>query len=407
MVRAMTEMTPAQAFGSRRPKVAFVCLDDASDPNVISGGPHKIREAFRDLGCETIDIFPIRPWTALLFLPRKIFHRLRGQYYHWEWEPLFQRRVARHIEAALAKSRPDLVYVVQPQACSELVTDIPIAMSHDQTFIERLNYFPFEQRPPCARYVGQAVEREGRAFRNLTLAAYPSERSVAMIQGAYGIDPDGVAMVPWGGNLAQVPSAQEAIAMMAARPFGPFILTFIGVDWKRKGGDVVVEAHRRLRAKGLDVRLNIIGVQPQVPIDESVTVIPFIDKGDPADTPRLWAIMAQTHLLFVPSRVEAFGHVFCEAAAFAVPSVATNVGGIPTIVDDGVSGRLLPPEAGGEAFADAIAELLSDRRRYTKMAEASRRRYDGDLNWEAFCTTILQRIFPRAAREVDARQTAA
>lgn len=300
--------------------------------------------------------------------------------------------MARHIERELAKDPPDLIYVVEPMACSELVTSIPIAMSHDQTFIERLSYFPFEKRPPCAAYVGQAILQEGRAFSNIALAAYPSHRAVAMIKAAYGISPENVAVVPWGGNLSLSPTYDEARAMVERRPFGPFTLTFIGVDWRRKGGSLVLEAHRLLRAKGLDVRLNIIGVAPSEPFDSSVTIVPFIDKANPEDDGRLWAIMEDTHLLFVPSRVEAFGHVFCEAAAFAVPSIATDVGGIPTIIEDGVNGRLLSIGANGQDFADAIGEIFSDRDGYDRMAKASRERHDDRLNWDAFCTTIIQHV---------------
>ncbi|CAN5437083.1 hypothetical protein BH10PSE12_BH10PSE12_32690 [soil metagenome] len=306
------------------------------------------------------------------------------------------RRVARHIERELAKDPPDLVYVVEPMACSELVTDIPVAMSHDQTFIERLNYFPFEKRPPCAAYVGQALLQEGRAFRNIALAAYPSHRSVAMIQAAYGLSPDHAVVIPWGGNLPLSPNADEARAMIERRPFGPFTLTFIGVDWRRKGGIYVLEAHRLLRARGLDVRLNIIGVAPPEPIDSSVTIVPFIDKSNPDDDRRFWGIMEQTHLLFVPSRVEAFGHVFCEAAAFAVPSIASDIGGIPTIIEDGVNGRLLSVDASGQDFADAIYEILSDREGYARMARASRERHDDSLNWDAFCQTIIRRLLCRS-----------
>lgn len=366
-------------------------MEDAARPEIISGGPYRIRKAFQDLGCEVVDIFPIKPRVAWAFLPKKIFYRLRGLYYHWEWEPLFQRHVARHIEAALAQARPDLVYVVQPQAVSELSTAIPIAFGHDQTFIERLNYFPFEQRPPCSEYTGLAILKEGEVFRKADLVVYPSRRSIAMVQSAYGVGEDRLALVPWGGNLAVDPSASEVEAMIDQRGFGPFRLTFIGVDWRRKGGAVVVDTFRLLRAKGLDVRLTIIGVRPSIPDDSAITVIPFLAKNDPGDIERLAQILGETHLLFVPSRVEAFGHVFAEAAAFGVPSVAQDVGGIATIIENDVNGIMLPEHAEPATFADAIAKLFADKGSYMAMARTARRRYETDLNWHAYCATVIDR----------------
>lgn len=377
----------------RQPKVAFVCLQDAARPEIISGGPYRIREAFRELGCEVVDMFPIKPRIAWAFLPKKIAFRLLGLYYHWEWEPLFQRQVARYIERRLSAVRPDLVYVVQPQAASELRTDIPVVVGHDQTFIERLNYFPFEQRPPCNTYVGQAILKEGEVFRKASLIVYPSHRSIDMVRSAYKIDDARLAMIPWGGNLAVDPTASEVEQMIIDRGFGPFTLTFMGVDWPRKGGNIVLEAHRLLRERGIDVRLNIIGVQPPIPSDSAITVIPFLSKRKPADIERLSNILSRTHLLFVPSRVEAFGHVFAEAAAFGVPSVAQDVGGVATIIENGVSGILLPEHAGAEAFADAVGALFARQEDYRAMARTARGRYDSDLNWRAYCSSILSRVF--------------
>lgn len=380
-------------------KVAFVCLDDVSDPHVISGGPTCIRRAFAELGCTLIDIFPIRPAVRYAFLPRKVACRLMGRFYHWEWEPLFLRRAARHVERVLERTQPDLVYVVQPQLCAELVTDIPVAMSHDQSFVERLSYFPFEQRPPARAYVDQAIAQEGKAFRAVDLIAYPSVRSIDTIRDSYGIAQDKLAMIPWGGNLPSEPDDAEARAVIAARSFGPFELVFIGVDWPRKGGDIALEAHRALRERGIDTHLTIIGVAPPDPVDGSVTVIPFLDKADPEHFARLKGILTRAHLLVVPSRVEAFGHVFCEAAAFGVPSIATDVGGIPTIIEDGINGRLLSLQADGEEFADAIQATLADESAYRAMALASRERYETTLNWRAFCSAIIERLRLRPAHD--------
>jgi glycosyltransferase involved in cell wall biosynthesis len=376
-----------------QPKVAFVCLEDAARPEVISGGPYRIRKAFQELGCEVVDIFPVKPRISWTFLPKKIFYRLLGLYYHWEWEPLFQRHVARYIEGRLSASNPDLVYVVQPQAVSQLRTKIPVVVGHDQTFIERLNYFPFEQRPPCNAYVGQAILKEGEVFRNANLIVYPSHRSINMVRSAYKIDDARLAMIPWGGNLAIDPTTSEVEQAIIDRGFGPFTLTFIGVDWRRKGGHIVLAAHKLLRERGIDVRLNIIGVEPSIPLDSAIRVIPFLSKKDPADIERLSDILSRTHLLFVPSRVEAFGHVFAEAAAFGVPSVAQDVGGVATIIENGVSGILLPEHAGAEAFADAIGSLFARPEDYVTMARTVRRRYDVHLNWRAYCSSILSTVF--------------
>ncbi|MCS6806053.1 MAG: glycosyltransferase family 4 protein [Acidobacteriota bacterium] len=82
-------------------------------------------------------------------------------------------------------------------------------------------------------------------------------------------------------------------------------------------------------------------------------------------------VMAAVDLFVLPSVAEAFGLVLAEALYLGTPVVATRVGGIPEIVDDGVDGVLVPP-ADSEALADAIAELLNDPARRRQMAGAGR-----------------------------------
>jgi glycosyltransferase involved in cell wall biosynthesis len=61
----------------------------------------------------------------------------------------------------------------------------------------------------------------------------------------------------------------------------------------------------------------------------------------------------------VPSRSEGTPRVLVEARSFGCPVVATRVGGIPTSVEDGVDGLLVPPDDPG-ALADALARLADD-----------------------------------------------
>jgi glycosyltransferase involved in cell wall biosynthesis len=82
-------------------------------------------------------------------------------------------------------------------------------------------------------------------------------------------------------------------------------------------------------------------------------------------------LMASADLVVLPSVAEAFGLVLTEALYLGTPVVATKVGGIPEIVDDGVDGVLVPP-ADHQALADAIAGLLDNAERRQALAGAGR-----------------------------------
>jgi glycosyltransferase involved in cell wall biosynthesis len=77
-------------------------------------------------------------------------------------------------------------------------------------------------------------------------------------------------------------------------------------------------------------------------------------------------------VVVVPSLSEAFGLVAAEASALGKPVVATSTGGLPEVVEHGVSGLLVPPRDPA-ALADAIVRLLGDPAMRTRMGEAGQR----------------------------------
>jgi len=79
----------------------------------------------------------------------------------------------------------------------------------------------------------------------------------------------------------------------------------------------------------------------------------------------------QYDFFVAPSRRETQGLAMCEAMACGLPVVASNVGGIPEFVRDGVDGYLVPPDDPA-ALRNAILNLISDRGRYLEMSENAR-----------------------------------
>jgi L-malate glycosyltransferase len=91
-------------------------------------------------------------------------------------------------------------------------------------------------------------------------------------------------------------------------------------------------------------------------------------------------------LMLLPSQLESFGLAALEAMACRVPTIATNVGGVPELIDDGVSGRLFPVGAVDE-MATAAIDLLTHPEQLEAMAAAGRQRAQ-----KLYCST---RIIPQ------------
>jgi glycosyltransferase involved in cell wall biosynthesis len=143
-------------------------------------------------------------------------------------------------------------------------------------------------------------------------------------------------------------------------------LLFVGNDFYRKGGDLVVAALAVLRREH-DPRITLTVAGPKA----------WPQPGDPPDGVRFLgslpagevARLYDDHDLFVmPSRMEPFGIVFAEAITRGLPCIARDAYAMPEIVIPGVSGALVTGEDAGE-LAAAIAAALADDGLYAKCHE--------------------------------------
>jgi len=86
------------------------------------------------------------------------------------------------------------------------------------------------------------------------------------------------------------------------------------------------------------------------------------------DHPAMLDEMRAADIFALPSFGEGFPNSLVEAMALGLPSVATPVGAVPEIIDDGVNGRTIPP-GDAKALAAAIADLAGDRAKRLEMGK--------------------------------------
>ncbi len=111
------------------------------------------------------------------------------------------------------------------------------------------------------------------------------------------------------------------------------------------------------------------------------------------------AVTAALDVAVLPSYREAQGLVILEAMALARPVVATNVGGIPEMIEDGVTGLLVPPHD-APALADAIYRLLLDHPLADMLGRAGHRLVHERFCVERMVAAIEAHLRPGLARVV-------
>jgi glycosyltransferase involved in cell wall biosynthesis len=175
----------------------------------------------------------------------------------------------------------------------------------------------------------------------------------------------------------------------------PFSLLFSGRlngPHEQKGLDVLLKSLPQVLSHH-KVVLNIIGTGPRLPqyqalagelgIREHVRFLGFVEHQQ---MPRQYQ---QVDLFVLPSRRESFGLVLAEAMACGLPVVATTAGAIPEVVEDGVTGVLVPPDD-PEALANAVVSLLSDPQRMKAMGKAGAERVRERFTWDKVAERVIQ-----------------
>lgn len=292
---------------------------------------------------------------------------------------LLGRLYASYINQRLEKIRPDIVLAVGAMHKMTFVTGrYPVVHVSDGLFSTIIGYYERFGR------FRQTVLRDGhadhqRVLDKTAMVLFASDWSRNSALSLYEIELARTRVVPFGACLDFEPAFEPR------RTDGPLNVLFVGYDWKRKGGDVVLATWRELRKVAPDTELHIIGCEPSAAMGiNGVKVHGRLDKGKAADAAIMNRCFRDASLFFMPSRQEAYGMVFCEAAAYGLPSVATLTGGIPTVIQDNVTGLLHPLGTEPAEIAQSILALWRDPARYQQMSLDARRRYEEILNWRTW-----------------------
>ncbi|HVW22540.1 MAG TPA: glycosyltransferase family 4 protein [Opitutaceae bacterium] len=356
---------------------------DPTTPRSWSGLPYFMRRALEGEGVETV-IVPLPETARAGSWARFAWWRLRGRRYLRGCESGRLRAYARELERRLPDLEVDAVFSPSSWLIAYLRTDLPMYFWTDACFAGMVDFYPsFTRLAPPSLRAGHAAERA--ALSGCRKAIYSSAWAAETARAAYGVDPAKVAVIPFGANVPEAPSPEAVEAAVAARAAGPWRLLLVGVEWERKGCAIAVEALRALLRRGRDARLTIVGCVPPpgTELPPEVEVIPFIGKVTPEERRRFAEVFLRSHFFVMPTRAEAYGLVYSEANIYGVPCLATDVGGLPSVVANDVNGRLFSLAAGGETYAAYVDRILSDPHRYRTMALRSAEEARQRLSWEA------------------------
>jgi len=259
-------------------------------------------------------------------------------------------------------------------------------------------------------------ERQVLAAADLVIAATPAER--AQLQWLYQADMSRVEVIPPGVDLSRfypIPAeeAKEAIGASCSH----HMLLFVGRIEALKGLDVLIEALALMRQQGVFERhklcLAVIGGEPNASADSMTQemarlqalckqrglddMVIFLGKRSQDTLPYYYSA---ADVLVMPSHYESFGMVALEAMACGTPVVASQVGGLAYLIQDGRTGFTVPA-ADPKALAERLTLLLDDPALRARLGENARLEAQA-YAWEK----IAARLLEVSQRLLDARRSA-
>ncbi len=165
---------------------------------------------------------------------------------------------------------------------------------------------------------------------------------------------------------------------------------FLGIDFERKGGPAVLRAFAEVKRQLPGARLVVAG-PPAGPPQAGVEWL-----GHVAERERVQQLFAEATAFAMPSVCEPFGLVLIEAMAHALPVIGSTADAMPEIVEEGVTGFLVPP-GDHEALAARMIELLSSPERCSAMGRAARERVQQRFLWSQVVTRVEEGLAQAAA----------
>lgn len=377
----------------KRLRIAFLSMSDPHDRRSWSGSLYFMKEALQRNVGEVDCIGPIHSKLELLGrMLAKLSLVVFSRKYDYKRSRWISRRYGRIAYDQLSRKQFDVV--IAPAASTALAylpkTKIPVISVSDATFSSISGcYGKFSDYLPSSLQSGNDISI--RTLQRADIVVWASQWAADSARDDYGIDVKKMHVIPFGANIEKPPEVKEIQGRVNS---GKCRLLFVGVDWERKGGEIAFETLVSLEESyGICAHLTVCGCTPPDHFKhERMRVAGFLNKNDPAQYEQLLQLFKESDYLLLPTRHECFGVVFCEASAFGLPSITTNTGGVPSVVNEGKNGFLLPFSARGDAYARVIHAIESVPGKYEVLVSSTRAEFDGRLNWDVWAAKVQQLI---------------
>ena len=169
------------------------------------------------------------------------------------------------------------------------------------------------------------------------------------------------------------------------------LVLFFGRIWEYKGLEYLIKAQPFISKEVPDVKIVIAGTGENFEKYRKMMIHKekFIIHNEYITNERVAELFIKCNLVVLPYIEASQSGVLFLAYAFKKPVVATDVGSIPEVVDDGETGYIVPPR-NTKKLAEAIVDLLKDKEKRKKMGENAYRKTKEEHSWDSIVVEIIE-----------------
>jgi len=365
-------------------RIAYLSINDPLDKRSWSGTTYYIGQTLQKNIGEVDFLGPVK-FPGIINNLMRGFIKLIRIISRKEYSPVYSLFLSWYSSLILKKKMKGKHYdcIVAPAAANALSyvkTNLPVIYISDTTFHLISNYYTkdFKDLASLSKWEGNYLER--KSLKKSSLIIYSSWWAANSAIKDYMIPERKIFVMPLGANMDSIP---EPGVISKKEKNATLTLLYLAVEWERKGGRIAFEAFKKLYEKGTDVKFIVCGCIPPSQFSHpNMEVIPFLNKNIAGDHERFVDLLSSAHFLILPTRADCSLLVACEANAYGVPAITTDTGGVTEIVKDGINGYCLPLDAGGEEYSTLIHELFANKKKYYRLVQSSRLRFEESLNWD-------------------------
>lgn len=370
----------------RTTKIIGVIDEDPFDPKTWSGSSAYFFRALRDRGvlCGAISAQPTQG-MKLLYKGLSFQPRIEKWKFKYHLNTGVYRNMTKAAKEVLSRIDPnDYQVILQVGAWYDMTGYLgkPVVSYHDGN-LATLLASPYGYPRIRESYIGRTFAYERDLYSRMELIFPMSKWLGDSFVRDLGVAPQKVFPVGAGINLPRIAETNNKSYEIPR-------LLFVGKDFKRKGGEVLLQAFELVRREIKEAELTIIGSDLVSP-PEGVRCLGFISKVSEDGLDILLNEYRRASVFVMPSLYEPFGIVFAEAMAHRLPCIGTNICAMPEIIQNGRTGYIVPP-ANLEALAKSILLMLKEPARCKEFGNSGYEHYIRNYTWDAVAARMCKII---------------